>query len=212
MINILSFTFGPFQENTYVLVDETKKGVIIDPGCSSSLERKGLLDCIADEGIDLVHLLNTHCHLDHIAGNYLINEKFNLPLTMHKLDIPTLHMAPRSAEVYGIPLTPSPEPEVFIEEGDIIKFGNSELKVIFTPGHAPGHVVFYNEAQNFLIAGDTLFQRSIGRTDLPGGDHNTLIESIKSKIFALPENTIVYCGHGPSTTIGEEKRENPFLV
>ena len=112
MINILSFTFGPFQENTYILFDKTKEGVIIDPGCSSSLERKGLLDTIEEEGIVLKHLLNTHCHLDHIAGNYLINEKFNLPLTIHKLDIPTLEMAPRSAEVYGIPLTPSPAPEL----------------------------------------------------------------------------------------------------
>ena len=211
MINILSFTFGPFQENTYILFDETKKGVIIDPGCSSSLERKGLLDTIADEGIELVHLLNTHCHLDHIAGNYIINEKFNLPLTMHKPDIPTLYMAPKSAELYGIPLTPSPEPEVFIDEGDSIKFGNSELKVLFTPGHAPGHVVFYNEEQNFLIAGDTVFQRSIGRTDLPGGDHDTLIQSIKDKILTLPDNTIIYSGHGPSTTVVEERMENPYL-
>ena len=130
---------------------------------------------------------------------------------MHKLDIPTLHMAPKSAELYGIPLTPSPEPEVFIDEGDSIKFGNSELKVLFTPGHAPGHVVFYNEEQNFLIAGDTVFQRSIGRTDLPGGDHDTLIQSIKDKILTLPDNTIIYSGHGPSTTVVEERMENPYL-
>lgn len=211
MINILSYTFGPFQENSFVLYDETKEGVIIDPGCSGSLEEDGLIASLEDEGIKLTHLLNTHCHLDHIAGNHFINRKFGLGVTMHELDLPTMEMAPRSAEMYGIPFTPSPEPEHFIKEGDQIKFGNSVLDVIFVPGHAPGHVVFYCKEQNFLIAGDTVFQRSIGRTDLPGGDHATLIESIKSKIFTLPENTIIYPGHGPSTTVGEEKRENPFI-
>ncbi len=211
MINILSYTFGPFQENTFVLFDETKKGVIIDPGCGSNLEQEGLLQSIKDEGIELTHLLNTHCHLDHIAGNYFINKEFGLGVTMHKLDLPTLEMAPRSAEMYGIPFTPSPEPEFFIEEGDTIEFGNSILDVLFVPGHAPGHVVFYNKEQNILIGGDTVFQRSIGRTDLPGGNHETLITSIREKIFTLPENTVIFPGHGPSTTVGEEKAENPFF-
>lgn len=211
MINILSYTFGPFQENTFVLFDETKKGVIIDPGCGSNLEQEGLLQSIKDEGIELTHLLNTHCHLDHIAGNYFINKEFGLGVTMHKLDLPTLEMAPRSAEMYGIPFTPSPEPEFFIEEGDTIEFGISILDVLFVPGHAPGHVVFYNKEQNILIGGDTVFQRSIGRTDLPGGNHETLITSIREKIFTLPENTVIFPGHGPSTTVGEEKAENPFF-
>lgn len=211
MINILSYTFGPFQENSFVLFDETKAGVIIDPGCSGALEEDGLIASLEDEDIKLTHLLNTHCHLDHIAGNDFINRKFGLGVTMNELDLPTMEMAPRSAEMYGIPFTPSPEPEFFINEGDKIKFGNSTLDVIFVPGHAPGHVVFYSKEQNFLIGGDTVFQRSIGRTDLPGGDHATLIQNIKNKIFTLPDNTIIYPGHGPSTTVGEEKRENPFF-
>jgi hydroxyacylglutathione hydrolase len=211
MVNILSFTFGPFQENTFVLFDETKEGVIIDPGCYGELEETGLKQAIEDEGIKLKHLLNTHCHLDHIAGNAFIHETFGLPVTMHKLDLPTFEMAPLSAQKYGVPFTKSPDPEVFIEEGDQIKFGNTTLEIYFTPGHAPGHVVFYHKEQNILIAGDTIFKRSMGRTDLPGGNQEDLIKSVKEKILTLPEKTVIFSGHGPSTSVGEEIVENPYF-
>ncbi len=210
-MKVQSFTFGPFQENTYVLYDETKECVIVDPGCYSQAEEKELKDFITSNDLKVVKLLNTHCHVDHVAGNAFVFETYGFKPIIHKDDLPVLDSQQRVSEMYGLPCNISPRPEIFIEEGDVITFGNSKLQIIHAPGHAPGHVVFYNDVAKSLINGDVLFKRSIGRTDLPLGNHDQLIHSIKTKLFTLPEDALVYCGHGPTTTIGEEKRMNPYL-
>lgn len=213
MIHVMYFTFNPFQENTYVLYDDTKEAVIVDPGCFTQQEFDFLVDSIESEGLKPVRLVNTHCHLDHVGGNSYVMKHYNLKLEAHDLDLPTLHQAPLSAQMYGIHnFIASPEPDVFISEKDTIRFGESELEIRFVPGHAPGHVVFYAREEGFVIAGDTLFQQSIGRTDLPGGNHELLLSSIEQQLFTLPDSTVVYCGHGPSTEIGFEKNNNPFFT
>ena len=212
MIKIQSFTFNGFQENTYVLFDESKKCIIIDPGCYEQNEKLELERFIVDNELEPVKLINTHCHIDHVLGNRFVAEKWSLDLEMHELDLPTLHSVKDYCQLYGFHnYEESPEPSTFLKEGDKIHFGNSSLDVLFTPGHAPGHIVLHSKEQHFVIGGDVLFQMSIGRTDLPGGDYDTLISSIKDKLLPLDEQTKVYCGHGPSTTIGFEKANNPFL-
>lgn len=211
-MKIEKFTFGPFQENTYVLHDETKECIIVDPGCFTSSEQQELQAYIHDMDLKPVMLLNTHTHLDHIAGNRFVFDTYGLKPIMHKADLPVLNMQEQTSMLYGLPSEKSPEPEKFIDEGDVISFGNTKLEVLFTPGHCPGHVTFYHRGDNVIISGDVLFYNSIGRTDLPGGDHNTLIASIKNKLFTLDDEVTVYCGHGPETTIGFERRTNPFLV
>ncbi|MCP4521039.1 MAG: MBL fold metallo-hydrolase [Cytophagales bacterium] len=211
MIQIAEFTFNAFQENTYVLFDETKECVIIDPGCYEEFERIELQDFIESNGLKVVKLLNTHSHVDHILGNFFVKNKYDVKLFIHKKDEETLRSVKLYAPTYGFELYQEVKCDEYLEEGDVVTFGNSSLNVLFVPGHAPGHIVFVNKEQKFCINGDVLFRRSIGRTDLPGGDHETLITNIREKMFALPEDMVVYAGHGPSTTIGEEKRENPFL-
>jgi len=212
MIQIKKLTFNPFQENTYILYDETKSCVIIDPGCYTKEEQQALLDFITTNNLKPVRLLNTHCHIDHVLGNYFVSQTFNLPLEIHKEDLTTLNSVSTYCHLYGFDAYElSPEPSSFLKEGDKIIFGNSELDVIFCPGHAPGHVVFYNSTQKFVINGDVLFQGSFGRVDLPGGNLQTLKTSITQKMFALPDDTVVYTGHGGETTIGTEKIYNPIL-
>ena len=211
MVKVVSFTFNPFQENTYILYDETKECIIFDPGCSNPGEKQELTDFIERNDLKPVRLINTHCHLDHILGNGFIAKKYGLSLEIHKGELPILTHAPRSAAMYGVTIEPSPEPTKFIEEGDIITFGNAQLIAILTPGHSPASLSFYCAQDNFVIAGDVLFHMSIGRTDLPGGDFNTLIDSIKTKLLILPDETKVYPGHMQATTIGFEKAHNPFL-
>ncbi len=211
MIKVHKLTFNPFQENTYILSDETNQAVIIDPGCYERHEQQYLIEYLEKNQLKPVKLLNTHCHIDHVLGNYFVSKQFNLDLEMHKDDLPTLHAIPNYAHVYGFEAYQiSPEPVNYLKEGDQIQFGNSVLDVIFTPGHAPGHVVFYSAENKFVINGDVLFQGSFGRVDLPGGDFATLKKTILEKMFALPENTVVYTGHGPETTIGTEKKSNPI--
>lgn len=211
MVKVVSFTFNPFQENTYILYDETKECIIFDPGCSNAAEKQELTSFIEQNELKPVRLINTHCHLDHILGNGFIANKYNLSLEIHKGELPVLAHAPKSAAMYGVAIEPSPKPTKFIEEGDIITFGNAQLIAILTPGHSPASLSFYCAQDNFVIAGDVLFHGSIGRTDLPGGDFNTLIESIKKKLLILPNETKVYPGHMQPTTIGFEKEHNPFL-
>lgn len=212
MINIHYFTFNGFQENTYILFDETKECVIIDPGCYSNEEQQELVQFVSENGLKPVKLLNTHCHIDHVLGNKFVATQYNIGLEMHEKDLPTLHATPEYGHLYGFNIDPSPEPTVLLNEGDVILFGNSSLNVVFAPGHSAGHVVFISESQQFVIGGDVLFYGSIGRTDLPGGDHETLINSIKTKLLPLDDNYVVYSGHGQSTTIGFERNNNPFLT
>jgi hydroxyacylglutathione hydrolase len=211
-LKIQKFTFGPFQENTYVLHDSTKECAIVDPGCYSASEEIELSNFIKQAGLIPVLLLNTHCHVDHVAGNSYVYEKFGLKPVMNELDLPVLLMQEQVSKMYGLPCNISPEPEKFINEGDQVKFGKTLLDVLFTPGHCPGHVTFFHRESKIIVSGDVLFYNSIGRSDLPGGDHDTLIRSVKTKLFPLGDDIRVYSGHGPETTIGHEKRTNPFLV
>ena len=211
-MEIAVFTFNSFAENTYVLYDETKECIILDPGCNTEDERKQLIDFITSSELTPVKLVNTHCHIDHVLGNNFIHEKYNLPLISHKLEQLVLDNMGGVAHMYAIEYDPSPKIVEFLDEGDVLKFGNTTLEVLFTPGHSPGSISFFHRTSKQLIAGDVLFQRSIGRTDLPGGDHAAIINSIKTKLFPLGDDVVVYSGHGPNTTIGEERRENPFLI
>ena len=211
MISIHFFTFGPFQENTYILYDETKECIIIDPGCYDDSERMELITFIEKNNLKPVRLINTHCHVDHVFGNGFVANKFNLPLEINKKDQPVLDSYLMVAKMYNLKADPSPAPASFLDEGDVVKFGNSSLEILFTPGHSPGSITFYNTTQKFMIAGDVLFHGSIGRTDLPGGDMNTLINSITTKLLTLSDDYVVHSGHGPSTTIGYERKHNPFL-
>lgn len=209
MVHVEQFTFNGFQENTYVLFDENGKGVIVDPGCYERQEESDLLSFIEQRQIEIVAVLNTHAHIDHILGNQFVTSHFGVDLYLHEKDLNTLRSVESYAHVYGFnAYKVSPEPTQFLEDGQMLSFGEIELKVLFTPGHAPGHVVFYCEKGKFVINGDVLFQGSFGRVDLPGGDLETLKKSIFNIMFKLPEETVVYCGHGPSTTIGQEKRFN----
>ncbi|RNI33283.1 MBL fold metallo-hydrolase [Rufibacter immobilis] len=210
-LQLKSFTFNPFSENTYVLYDHTQECVVIDPGCSNKQEQQELQSFISANSLKVVRLLNTHCHIDHVLGNKFVSDTYGVPLEIHEADLEVLRAVPTYSTAYGLPQYQEVLPEKFLTEGENILFGETELQVLFTPGHAPGHVVFYHQESKNLIGGDVLFQRSIGRTDLPGGDYATLLESIRTKLFSLPDEVVVHPGHGPSTTIGEEKASNPFL-
>lgn len=211
MINVNYFVFNAFQENTYILYDETKECVIIDPGCYSNEEEQTLVNFITKNDLTPVKLLNTHCHIDHVLGNSFVASKYNIGLEIHENDLPTLHATPEYGHTFGFNIDESPEPSAFLKDGDTVKFGNSEIEVLFVPGHSAGHLVFVAREEKFVINGDVLFQGSIGRTDLPGGDYNTLIQSIKAKLLTLDDDFTVYSGHGSSTTIGYERASNPFL-
>jgi hydroxyacylglutathione hydrolase len=212
MANVVHLTFNPFQENTYLVYDETGECVIFDPGCYEAHEKEELAGKIDALGLRPVRLINTHCHIDHIFGNRFVAEHYELPLEIHRGEVPVLEAAEQSAMFFGIPYPePSPDAEKFIGEGDTVRFGKTGLEAILTPGHSPASLSFFCAADRFVIAGDVLFQGSIGRTDLPGGDYNTLISSIKNKLLPLGDEVTVYPGHGPKTTIGVERRSNPFL-
>ena len=208
-INVQPFTFNGFQENTYVVYSEKGDAVIIDPGCYESHEEKQLQDFIHDKGLSVLAVLNTHAHIDHVLGNQFTVDYYQVPLYLHKADITTLTSVQNYAHVYGFNgYKASPLPSNILEGGEKLVFGEINFDVLYTPGHAPGHVVYYNKENNFVINGDVLFNGSFGRVDLPGGDMEVLKKSIFSTMFQLPEDTIVYCGHGPETTIGKEKETN----
>ncbi len=211
MLKIKAFTFSPIQENTYLLYNQFNQCAIIDPGCYFDAEKEQMAGFIQQNGLKAEMLLNTHCHLDHVFGNKYVAETYGLTLQLHEKEKAVLEFAPTSGLMWNMPFDNYTGSFIYLKEGDTIKLGDDELLVIEAPGHSPGHVCFYCKAQNFLIGGDVLFQRSIGRTDLPGGNHDTLLNSIRQKLFVLPDETVVYSGHGPSTTIGEEKLANPFL-
>lgn len=211
MITVETLTFNPYQENTYLLIDEDKNCIIVDPGMHNNSEEQYLKDFIEKNGLNPSLLLNTHCHIDHVLGNKYVFDAWNLTPNFHEGEVPTLVAVDNYAPQMGFRYETSPIPQTFIEEGDIIELGKHKLKAIFAPGHSPAHLCYYSEDFGFLIGGDVLFRNSIGRTDLPGGNHQLLLENIKNKIYTLPEETIVYPGHGPSTTIGYEKKNNQFV-
>lgn len=211
MLRVKSFTFNPVEENTYVLYNAQNECCIIDPGCYFQEERDGLKTDIEKTGGTPVLLLNTHCHLDHVFGNKFIYDTWGLPLHLHEKEKPVLDFAPQAGQLWQLPFDNYDGPLVYLEEGNTIKIGGDELEILFTPGHSPGSVSFYHAAGGFVIGGDVLFNGSIGRTDLPGGDFDTLINSIQTRLFTLPDDTKVYSGHGPVTTIGFEKMNNPFV-
>jgi hydroxyacylglutathione hydrolase len=209
-MTIKQFAFNALSENTYVVYDETRDCIIIDPGCFDQSEKDELKKFILENKLIVKALINTHCHIDHVLGNNFVKNEYGVGLTIHKLDIETLKANEMVAPIYGFHAYETTEADLFIDEGEQVKFGNSVLDVLFVPGHAPGHIALVNATENICIAGDVLFQGSIGRTDLPGGDFDTLMKSIKNKLFTLSDEVTVYCGHGPSTSIGYEKQYNPF--
>jgi hydroxyacylglutathione hydrolase len=211
MLIIKSFVFSPIQENTYVLYNDKDACLIIDPGCYFGNERRELQQFINEEKLVPEILLNTHCHLDHVFGNKFIHDEFGLTLHIHEKEKIVLDFAAEAGLRWNMPFDNYRGKIIYLKEGDKIKLGEDELEVLFTPGHSPGSISFYCEAQKFVISGDVLFKSGIGRTDLPGGDINVLIESINKKLFSLPDDVIVYSGHGLPTTIGFEKKNNPFL-
>lgn len=209
-MHIAKFTFNPFQENTYVLYADGD-GIIVDPGCSNAGEREELETWLTENAVTPSRLLLTHAHVDHVIGCAWLHERYGLSPELHAADLPVLERAVASAALFGVACDPPPAPKGFLAEDDVIVLGNEHLDVLFVPGHSPGHVAFYCPGQRFILGGDVLFHRSIGRTDLPGGDMETLMKSITGKLYALPDDVVVYSGHGPETTIGEEKKMNPFV-
>ncbi len=201
-MELKTFTLTPFATNCYVVIDGGE-ALVVDPGEPAP----ALLQAI--EGLRVPMIFNTHCHLDHSNGNAALVEATGAPLVCHADELPLLQALPQQGAMFGVPATPSPEPDRFTQPGEQITVGATTLEVRFTPGHSPGHVVLVGDG--FVLAGDTLFAGSIGRTDLPGGDTQTLLDSIQRELMSLPDDTIVYCGHGPATTIGEERHTNPFL-
>ncbi len=212
MFLIKVLTFNAVQENTYVLYNEQNECMVVDPGCYSEEEKETLKSFIDENKLQPKMLLNTHCHLDHVFGNKFIAEEYKLTLQIHKNEEEILQMAPASGLMFNFPFDNYQGELIFLKEGDTVSLGDDSLKVIEAPGHSPGSICFYCEKQKFIIGGDVLFYQSIGRTDLPGGSHESLIKNIKEKLFTLPEDVKVYPGHGPATTIGEEKKYNPYLL
>ncbi|HPG09256.1 MAG TPA: MBL fold metallo-hydrolase [Saprospiraceae bacterium] len=212
MIRLHYFTFNPFQENTYILSAEDGSAIVIDPGCYTEEEEQELITYLEKEHLKPVRLLNTHCHLDHVFGNAFVAKFYGLEVEIHPGEQIVLDQALSMSHLYGIPMTPSPVPKHSLLPGISIPLGDDQLEILFTPGHSPASISLYCKNQGFLIAGDVLFQESIGRTDLPGGNMATLLKSIREAFFVLPDDTLVYPGHGPHTTIGHERRHNPFLT
>lgn len=209
-MRVTKFTFNPFQENTWLL-DNGREAIVVDPGCFDTAEEHELETWLDENGLKPVRLVLTHAHIDHVFGCAWAHKTYGLLPELHRADLVLLKAAPRQGQMYGVHCEPSPEPEHFIEPGDTVALGSDELKVLFVPGHAPGHIALFSEKDRFVIAGDVLFRDSIGRTDLPGGDMDTLLRSIREQLFPLGDDVTVYCGHGPETTIGREKKKNPFL-
>jgi hydroxyacylglutathione hydrolase len=210
-LKVHTFVFNPVQENTYLVWDETLECAIVDAGCYTDKEFEKLDNFIKSKNLKPVKLINTHCHFDHIFGIDRCRSAYNLKWEAHPGDSFLVENAPSQGALFGMRIQPIALPEVEILEGDVIAFGNSKLKAIFVPGHSPGSICFYEEGSKVLITGDVLFNGSIGRTDLPMGDYNTLVNGIKEKLLTLPSHVDVFPGHGPATTIGDEKARNPFL-
>lgn len=211
MSTVKIFPNNPFEENTHIVYDDSGQCVIIDPGMSNGAEENAVVNFIKENNLKPVLLLNTHCHIDHILGNKFVFDQYGLKPQYHAGEQPVLDDAPTRAPQFGLRYELSPQPDKYLEETGEVKFGNTTFKLLFAPGHSPASLCFYDEASGFIIGGDVLFRNSVGRSDLPGGNHQLLIKNIEEKLFTLPDSVTVYPGHGIETTIGYEKINNPFF-
>lgn len=211
MLKIAAFTFNPFQENTYIISNENKDCWIVDPGMMDADEERILFTYLEQHSLVPRQIINTHAHIDHILGIDALKQKYGISFGMHELEKPVLANAKGSAMLFGIPMGAAPTADFFIKEDQPLRLGGDEVSVRLTPGHSPGSIAFYYEPGQWVIGGDVLFNGSVGRTDLPGGNHEVLMQSIAQQMYSLPDATTVYSGHGPVTTIGQEKRTNPFI-
>ncbi len=206
------FVLSPFQENTFILFDDSKECIIVDPGNFFTNENQELDHFITENNLKPILIITTHNHLDHIFGLKYLVDKYDLPIACHENELPWINQFKDTCRGYGLNIDyDPPQPKKLLNPGDLVTFGNSELEVIMVPGHSAGGLAFYNKKKGLVFCGDILFNGSIGRTDLPGGNYDQLVSGIKEKLFVLPDDTMVFSGHGPETTIGEEKRSNPFL-
>lgn len=210
MIKLKKFTFNPFSENTYLLWDDTLECTIIDPGCSDKQEREALASFISEQGLNAAQLIYTHCHIDHILGHAWACEKYGLSPKYHIDEEAVMEMGKITGDMYGVALEEGPRATEYLAHGDIVTIGETEFSCIHCPGHSPGSLVFYDGKQ-LAIAGDVLFRDSIGRTDLPGGNHEQLLDAIRTQLYTLPDDVVIFPGHGPRTTIGYERQNNPFV-
>lgn len=211
MLRVETFTFNPFQENTYLLINEHNECWIIDPGMYGADEEKSLFNYIAEHQLKPQQIINTHAHIDHVLGVDAVKQKYNIPFGMHRLEEPVLANAGGSAMLFGFQFGATPVVDFFIPEDKALQLGNDTVAVRLAPGHSPGSIIFYYEPGQWAIGGDVLFLGSVGRSDLPGGNHDTLMNSIQSQLYTLPDETVVHPGHGPATHVGHEKKTNPFI-
>ena len=211
MLQLYSAVFNPFSENTYIIYNEHNACWIVDPGMYDAEETKSFKDFIAQKGLKPQAVINTHAHIDHIFGVQAMMDTYSIPFALHPLEGPVLAGAKGSAMLFGFSFGNAPQPTQILKEGEPLQLGDDVLEVRLAPGHSPGSLVFYYPEGGWAIGGDVLFAGSIGRSDLPGGNHKRLLESIRTQLFTLPDETVVYPGHGPETTVGVERRSNPFL-
>ncbi len=212
MLKVEKFVVNPLQENSYVVSDDSGKCIFIDPGFYFPEECNDVKNYVKVNNLKPVLIANTHCHFDHIMGVEFLRKEFGIPFIAHPDDAFWIVNAIEQGKMFGFDMDPVNAPDSFFQNNEALKFGNTSFEILHIPGHSPGHVVFYSKVANVLIAGDVLFHGSIGRSDLPGGDHQKLVSNIKDKLFKLPDETKVFCGHGPETFLGSEKKSNPFLI
>lgn len=211
-MKIHKFTFNPFLENTYIIWDEeTKEAAVVDPGMSDSSEENEFTAFVERNKLKIIYLINTHCHIDHIFGCGFIKLKYNPVFYLPQEDLTLYQNAESQASMFGVEISKLPAAEKFLSEDLEIILGKEPITILFTPGHSPGEFCLYLKESNFCISGDVLFYESIGRTDLPGGNSDILMDSIKNKLFTLPDDVTIYPGHGEESTIGHERTHNPFL-
>ena len=210
-MRIERFTFNAFSENTFIVADDAGKCAIIDPGNSNAEEDNALISFIEENGLNPICILQSHCHIDHILGNASLVSHFNIPIVAHSLEQFNVERAASASLMWGIDYKPTPTIDYTLDSLQPVDVGSLQLEVRFTPGHAQGHVVFIHHESKQIIAGDGLFMGSVGRVDLPGSNASDLVQSIQQELYSLPDDYIVHCGHGPSTTIGREKQNNAFV-